>query len=504
MEKRHRFKNNSLMPRRRVISGDTEWNPLVTGSGDFWNPEPTPIPRSISGGSPRAPTPTPTRAPSPTPTAPDVYENEQGVFKNYPSATIFPDGPDFAGFQGDDFYSGDFESPREPSYSHTSAVGTPRLEPSFLFGSPSVETPTASGRGATGNLDAEPSLFPNPNEWWKGEAFAGATSSGSLSNSEGGSIWGGDDTMGDFIGGTSLGSDLSADLGSMNFGDRPAIDAPSPDEMAFNQPPPPGPIEETFSDQWTTAPGDRRFLPNAAGEPTVETPVSSGRGGDISSFGTYGNPLTLGSFFGHSLEALRFGTDRYQPQITSGGRPPDLQPGEGYIPRDGEGGTWVERPDGSGSDWRENATANPNPRNDGTGTTIIPIGRDATPGTATAFSDPDTYYAGTYFDYGTGHYQHLNEPGSFRDSPNQGAEAAARSPVKFGQNPASDSGHTLFNPGSGWVARLNAEGGFEMVQRSGDTRTSEEQRYGRLLSNLRTSARGRAQTAGPAYGGTGG
>lgn len=509
------------MPRRRVISGDTEWNPHVTGSGDFWNPEPTPLPRSSSGGSRREATPAPRAMPTPTAT-PDFYENERGVFRNYPSVTIFPDGPDFAGFRGDEFYSGDFDSPRESTYSHTPGVGTARLEPSFLFGSPAVETPTASGRGSAGNLDAEPSLFPNPNEWWKGDAFAGATASGSLSTNDGGSIWEGADTMGDFVGGASLGQDLSADLGSMNFGDRPAIDAPNPGEVAFNQPPPPGPLEET--NEWTTSPGDRRFLPNAAGEPTVETPRASGRGGDITSFGTFGNPLTLGSFFGNSLESMRFGTDRYvqggevsQTGEVAGGLWTDPATGETINLDDlpvATGGTTVTP--GEFNAWPRGELLSPQPP---PGMRIIghdkrngqPIYEDSNgkrfvnPGTGSrinpAFSDPDSYYAGTFYNYGTGQRESLRETGSFRDSSNQGAEQQGRI-----RQTTTDAGHNqfLFNPGE--IMFLNSEGGFEAS--SVDRPESDPALRG--WANLVTSAKGRAsvarglpQAAGNTYGGRG-
>lgn len=509
----------------RQVTGDGYWDPRLdteVNSGNYAFPTPVP-----SAGGSRSPAPTPapamprstprpTVAPTPARQAPDFYEDERGVFKNSPSATIFPDGPDYAGFRGDEFYSGDFGTPREPTYSSTPGAETARLEPSFLFGQPSVEVLTASGRGSAGNLDTEPSLFPqggtNPfDEWWKATP-QGAPSVTVNAGDTGGSIWAGDDTLGNFGNNLALGSDLSADLGSLGYGeDYPATEtavAESPFSAIADSsgiPVEPDPLNQDVGDtEWTTSPEDRRFLPGSEPESIEPTPTRSlTLGPSLRNFGgqSFGTPLSLGAFLNTPLESLRYG-EGYE--IPFGGRPRDLQAGEGYIdPQSQSGGHWVDEPGGqrwveaapgsTGFSGGNTASSGNRPVNSGTGTQP-----------ATAFSDPDTYYEGTYFDYGTGHYQALHDPGSFSDNPNQGAEQSARSPVKFGMNPAGDEGHGVFNTGSGFSARLHPEGGFEMVSSGRDWRTPAEKRYGIFLSNLRTSARGRAQTAGPDYGGTGG
>lgn len=185
------------------------------------------------GGPPRVATPRQTpsiqirpgdRAPS-RQAAPETYENSRGVTTNTPSATIYPDGPDYAGFRGDEFVSGNFDTQREQSYSSTPGAETARLEPSFLFGQPSVEVQTASGRGSAGNLDNEPSLFAdvgaNPfDQWWRTEPItASADVSASASANTGGSIWAGDDRLGNFNSDLALGNDLNADLGSLGYGE---------------------------------------------------------------------------------------------------------------------------------------------------------------------------------------------------------------------------------------------------------------------------------------------
>lgn len=488
------------------------------------------------------PTPLPNvdRQPSPTP-APDFFENERGVFRNDPSATIYPEGPDYAGFKGDEFYSGDFDdtstvpnrphsamdfSSSEEWMSEHTAAGSPTVtifpgidqttgqwrKDDYRTVGPTVETPTLTGTGAAGNLDNEPSLFGNAgtnpfDQWWRNDpVFGDADVSASASANTGGSIWAGDDTLGNFNNDLALGSNLGTNLGSLGYGeDYPATETPvgespfSPIAEGTGIPVEPDTLPQDIGDtEWTSTPDDRRFLPEPDATPPP-TPTRSLAGGP--NLRTFGGPITLGAYLNEPLSSLRYG-EGYP--IHYGGRPPDLQAGEGYIdPQSQTGGQWVDEPGGQrwveaapGSTGFGGGNASSGNRSGGNSGTRAPV--------ATAFSDPDTYYEGTYFDYGTGHYQHLHDPGSFRTNPNQGAEHAAKSPPKFGQNFAGDEGHGVFNPDSGFVARMNDQGGFEMVARAADTRTAEEKRYGRFLSSLRTSAHGRAQTAGPAYGGTGG
>lgn len=388
------------------------------------------------------------------------------------------------------------------------------------FTGPEYATPAYQPTGdqfdeVSGNVYAS-----NPfDEWWK----AAPEGPGTISSGDGGSIWSGNDSLGSFVGDTSLGTDLSADLGSMNFGDRPAIDAASPEEMAFNQPPPPGPLEET--NEWTTSPGDRRFLP---GSEPAEQPA--GRGGDISSFGTFGNPLTLGSFFGNSLESMRFGTDRYQPNVftgaeATGGYNSSLGTYDSF---DADGNLIrTPGPPPAGSPWdtggRENATNPPGsgdfnawPRGEllspqpPAGMKIIghdtrngqPIYQDANgnkfvnPGTGQrvnpAFSDPDSYYADTVFNYGTGHRNALHEAESFSGSKNQGAEQMGRI-----RQTTTDAGHNQFGWEPGAMMFMDDEGGFDRRSVSRPRGTGSLRGWAGLV----TSAAGRQSVATPLTGG---
>lgn len=404
----------------------------------------------------------------------------------------------------------------------TTSPGDRRFLPQ---GGPTVQLPRSESGGALG-MDDEPSLFgssvSNPfDDWWR-QGTMGEPSV-TVNAGDGGSIWSGEQTVTNFGGDLSLGEDISADLDTLGFGSGYPDRSPTADELGLNQPPPPGPIPPApaveSDNEWTTSPDDRRFLPS--GEPVVQTP-RAGRGGDITSFGTYNNPLTLGTFFGNSLESMRFGTDRYQPQITTGAEAVggynsslgtyDSFDAEGNLIRtpgppptgsvwDTEGRENASNPAGEFNAWPRGELLSPQPP---PGMRIIghdtrngqPIYQDANgglhvnPGTGSrvnpAFSDPESFYAGTYFDYGTGHYQELHDPGSFRTNPNQGAEQMGRT-----RQTTTDAGHNQFGFDPHGMMTLNSEGGFEFS--SVDRPESDPALRG--WSNLVTSARGRQSAA---------
>lgn len=90
--------------------------------------------------------------------------------------------------------------------------------------------------------------------------------------------------------------------------------------------------------------------------------------GNLSNFG---GDLSLGGFLNTSLSLMGYGEG--YPAVPSG----RVLVGGGADFTPSEPGQWVDRPDGSGADWVENARSNPNgapPLNDGTGTTYIPLG----------------------------------------------------------------------------------------------------------------------------------
>lgn len=118
---------------------------------------------------------------------------------------------------------------------------------------------------------------------------------------------------------------------------------------------PPGEPVAPFDDSGTL-PGTDVSDPNF---PTVEVPRRTGTprtsaGPDIRNFG--GN-LTLGDFLGQNLSDLHYGEGRYRSgtDVAAGGRPNDLQPGEGYIdPYNQTGGHWVDV-EGGGQQWIDDA-----------------------------------------------------------------------------------------------------------------------------------------------------
>lgn len=243
---------------------------------------------------------------------------------------------------------------------------------SFGEGYPDV---SASSQGepqlptGSSNLNAEPSLFPdssNPNafnEWWKA---TNDTPSATVNAGDGGSIWEGETTLSDFGGDTTLGSNLNSSLSDLGFGEGYS-DAP---EAAFNPVPEPTgiPVEPNTLPQeyeWTTSPGDERFLPGS--QPEAATRTVSGL--DLRTFGdpSANNSLTLGQYLSTPLANMNFGggypvqggvADTSRSNIATGalqidpltGRPFDLSSISEF-----RGGTDVTAP---GNDWRENA-ANP-------------------------------------------------------------------------------------------------------------------------------------------------
>lgn len=287
--------------RRKQVSGD-----------EYFDPRPD---SEVRGGGYAFPTPVPSNAgPTATPAPGEFYENRFGVFENTPSATIFPYGPDYAGFRGDEFYSGDFEADASGSASiapglRLAGEANATLAPRPV-GQPTVELPTSTTPSfqSAGTLDAEPSLFPsatNPfDEWWR---TAETTPTITVNAGDGGGIWSGDTTLQDFGGDLSLGEDMNASLTDLGLGSGyPEVAADIPGTPFIPTPEGTGiPIEPEILPQdyeWTTSPDDRRFLPG--NEPAPET---ASTGGDLSSFGTFGSPFTLGQVFNTPLASLRYG-----------------------------------------------------------------------------------------------------------------------------------------------------------------------------------------------------
>lgn len=355
---------------RRQLQGDNEWNPLPTGSGDFYNPEPTPLPRS-------SPSPTSTPFPTATPRSTPGGDNSNAGLVN---RTLFDNQANA------DWWS--TERPLEPvsgsAGGRLTGIGA-GAQGVHSYGEPTVQVPTSDAR-YTFDFDSAPSLFGNPNEFWRQGVMAQGAASPPPSANDGGGIWSGDDTIGAFGGDLTLGSDLFASLDSMQFGeDYPAVSVPEQPLLAENAiPVEPDVIPQDY--EWTTSPGDRRFLPEPEATPDSATGGDS-NAGRISTGGTslsgFGGDTSLGSYLNTPLAMMNFGGG--YPQ--GGGRRGDgLMTGVvtagGQVDSwgnqiDDVGGRWVDRPDGSGADWVESATANPrgqgSGRNDGTGTTTIPI-----------------------------------------------------------------------------------------------------------------------------------
>lgn len=388
--------------------------------------------------------------------------------------------------------------------------------------------------------DNAPSLFEsagtNPfDQWWRTEPVTGSADVSASANT-GGSVWAGDDTLGNFSNDLALGNDLGADLGSLGYGeDYPATESPfveSPFAPIAESDPfipvEPDTLPQDIGDtEWTSTPDDRRFLPEPDATPPP-TPTRSLVGGP--NLRTFGGPISLGAFLNAPLESLRYGegygrityggVSEHTSGPIEGGREPGTNWGK-MTPA--EIRRYQETHDNAG-----NTRAPDSPFNDGTGTTIIPIEQDpllGNDGTGTTFipiqsSTPagmtivgydeqngqpvyrdangrlfvnpgtGTPVADTYYNYGTGQREALRNPGSFSDSGNQGAEQQAMSPPKFGMHAAGDAGHSIFNPASGFTARMNDEGGFEMVPT-----TRGLAGVSRAWADLLTSAQGRARAS---------
>lgn len=223
-------------------------------------------------------------------------------------------------------------------------------------------SPTPSETFDTGGLHnyGEPSVeisgFPDQREW---------LNQGAQSSNSGGTIWS-DDLAVDPSGAGIVSSRLFQDDG-LRYIQTPNEDTldglHTYDETAYQptvDPADPFTLNVYDETRYTNAPADDDN--DLSGLHSYGYPGS----GNLANFG---GGMSLGNYLNTPLSDMRYGEG--YPQIGFGGRPPDLQPGEGYVePGSQQGGTWVERPDGSGSDWRENATSN---RNDGTGTTFIPM-----------------------------------------------------------------------------------------------------------------------------------
>lgn len=395
--------------------------------------------------------------------------------------------------------------------------------PGNTYGEPTVQTPTATAATAT-NLDNEPSLFAqtpvNPfDEWWRQtDVVSGEVAGGAQANLSGdaGSIFA-DYTP------PAPSAEASAGVGPQeSFGAGAEADLP---ESAFNPVPEPTgtPVEPDVLPQeyeWTTSPEDRRFLPGS--EPATET-ASANRGGDISSFGTFGSPLTLGQFLNTSLQNMNFGGG--YPAVGSGQLDINDQSGattnwnsvrqqwERYNPTTQEfeavGGRQPpsDYPAPGTEDWSSNAGPRPPaPEDDGTGTSIIH--RDEPIDLNVDFTDTrlsDTSNTGTP-SYGL--------PGQYGSAWNVPATARNMGGInsRTGQSFQSQESAALMNAVTGWGfsapyrtspdmpqtfsvggMRLDDEGGFEQV---GFGRVGSDRRLESATTRARaqrlTTAQGRA------------
>lgn len=373
-------------------------------------------------------------------------------------------------------------------------------------GEPTVETPKSDTRYVFD--ENAPSLFPEQNEWWKD----GALAQGASTSNDGGGIWEGSEQIGDFGVDLALGTDLNASLDSLQFGEdygdlgtSTTSEFPTESELAFNQPPSP---QEFIDDiEWTTSPGDRRFL---AGPPEEETPqnvagtISVG-GNSLSDFG--GN-MSLGNYLNMPLALMNYGggypvqggvvdtsdrgalaTGDIQTDPTTG-RPFDLD----AIPTATGGATYTAPDEG----WQANASSGATVNNSvPSGLRVIghdtrngaPIYEDeqgnryVNPGTGIQLVQGTEHMLGNYSYIGQPLHQPLTartQGGGYNQGYGQSAASAenARQMAMAGANPTmalkfltpqGDQGRTLFN-----TSRLNRdrpnitlEGGIIVRQQGG-------------------------------------
>lgn len=355
--------------RRRLQGGD---NRTVTIAGVQYTPEEIPEafgiwhPQDNSGSIEPAPitgfSPSPTATPAPRSEARGDNSNAGLV-----NRTLFDNEANRQWWSTED----------APQSVTGSAEGTRRLDPgasaglqgSLPRGEPTVEVPTYQE-----TYENAPSLFPgaaaavNPfDEWWRQDNPATATTQ----SSGAGSIWEGEDSMGAFSG-ESLGNDFNASLTELQFGEGyPAYNSPEAPPETTNEgtgiPIEPEGLPQEY--EWTTSPNDRRFLPGS--EPETggasegqETASEGGinRGG--TSMSNFGGNFSLGGNLYTPLELMNFGGGYPQGVgrrgdglmtgvVTAGGQ---VDTWGNQI--DDVGGRWVDRPDGSGADWVENARGN--------------------------------------------------------------------------------------------------------------------------------------------------
>lgn len=366
------------------------------------------------------------------------------------------------------------------------------LNGNTLYSPTPSETFDTTGLHNFGEPNVEISGFPDQRQRWN------------PSSNSGGSIWS-DDLTSDPSGAGMVNSSLfgdngftytetpreSADLSGLNTYDettyQPTIDPPDPFTLHT--------YDET---QYINAPPDNDN--DLSGLHNYGYQGS----GNLSNFG---GGMSIGPFLNTSLSDMRFGEG--YPQIGFGGRPDDLQPGEGYIDPGSEGGQWVDRPDGSGSDWVENATAT------GRGTTYIPVGDPNLPygPTAAPTTPPGMTIVGhdqqngqpiyrdaqgdLFVNEGTGtrvyptermfgNYsylgQQLHQPETARNSTAEGRQAANAAQMSFAaMNPTmnlkfitaqSDRGRTLFNTSGRDRPNISLEGDVIVRQPSGNTSAS--------------------------------
>jgi hypothetical protein len=360
------------------------------------------------------------------------------------------------------------------------ASGSAVVSPRTAFGGEALASGNSLGLPTNPGLDTGPDLFGNNrainafDEWWRtGERTAPSlTVNPGESSNTGGSIWEGSDTLGSFVGDTSIGRDLSADLASLGYGEGypETLPATDPNLIVGNGDPTgipvePDPLNQNPDTEWTTSPEERRFLPTpedtTTPDPAAERTAVSGL--DLRTFGAPSNNMSLGAFLNASLGSMRFGES--YPNIRGDGLMTGVVTAGGQVDMwgnqiDDVGGRWVSGP--TGDTWVEDSPGS---------TRSTAGGQPSSTGTSTGTSPSVGYY-----DWGSGGVRALHGTATARDpNPNQrdgrgpsGLSEFANFHMWFAGLPGtpnntgtnSENERTLF---PGQIGRLNEFGEYEQT-----------------------------------------
>lgn len=353
-----------------------------------------------------------------------------------------------------------------PEYATPNPTATP--EPAQQSAADINRTNESTYRDTGSVFDAIPVTdYGAPNaadEWWKQDNWTTGEATASAGAGAGGSIW--SDIPAPTAGPTVTINDASAPTITGNASTPGALPTPEP-TTGGTIPTRPLPFNDNGVDNTGTELPYPETPPDAAGFDIVN---HYDTGGQNPSPGGFGGNLTLGAYLNMPLDLMRYGrdyppvsggiVDTSQQRPTTGatqidpstGRPFDLS----SIP-EATGGTSVTP--GSNNTYPEIRRGELVSDN----STYPEIRRgELVPDEAGQFSsDPNAginlnvdftggdRYAGTYFDYGTGHYQSYHDPNeasqdmSFAASANQGSEQQAFNPMKFGRHGTGEVGKSL-------------------------------------------------------------